>query len=57
MRHQYLVVVDIRMPPGGNAGLAAAVAIRERYEGRVAVLVLSQFLEPEYALRLLADRR
>ena len=49
-----LAVVDIRMPPTGNAGLAAAVAIRERHRGRVAVLVLSQFLEPEYALRLLA---
>ena len=49
-----LVVVDIRMPPTGNAGLAAAVAVRERHGGRVAVLVLSQFLEPDYALRLLA---
>lgn len=49
-----LVVVDIRMPPGGNAGLAAAVTIRERYGSRVPVLVLSQFLEPEYAMRLLA---
>ena len=50
-----LAVIDIRMPPTGNAGLAAAVAIRERHRGRVAVLVLSQFLEPEYALRLLAN--
>lgn len=48
----HLAVVDIRMPPGGNVGLAAAITIRERYP-TVGVLVLSQFLEPEYALRLL----
>jgi DNA-binding NarL/FixJ family response regulator len=48
----HLAVVDIRMPPGGNAGLAAALTIRERFS-TVGVLVLSQFLEPEYALRLL----
>lgn len=49
----HLAVVDIRMPPGGNAGLAAAVAIRDAHP-TVGVLVLSQYLEPEYALRLLA---
>ena len=48
----HLAVVDIRMPPGGNAGLAAALTIRERHP-MVGVLVVSQFLEPEYALRLL----
>jgi DNA-binding NarL/FixJ family response regulator len=48
-----LAVVDIRMPPGGNAGLTAALEIRARYGDRVRVLVLSQYLEPEYALRLL----
>lgn len=48
----HLAVVDIRMPPGGNAGLTAAVTIRERYP-TVGVLVLSQYLEPDYALRLL----
>ncbi|CAN5270232.1 response regulator transcription factor [soil metagenome] len=48
-----LAVVDIRMPPGGNAGLMAAEQIRDRYEGAVGVLVLSQYLEPDYALRLL----
>ena len=48
-----LAVVDIRMPPGGNAGLTAALEIRARYGGGVRVLVLSQYLEPEYALRLL----
>ena len=50
-----LAVVDIRMPPGGNAGLQAAEQIRDRYEGAVGVLVLSQYLEPDYALRLLGS--
>lgn len=50
-----LAVVDIRMPPGGNAGLAAALDIRARYGDAVKVLVLSQYLEPEYALRLLGS--
>lgn len=48
----HLAVVDIRMPPGGTAGLAAALTIRDQFP-TVSVLVLSQFLEPEYALRLL----
>ncbi|MEO5703960.1 MAG: response regulator transcription factor [Candidatus Limnocylindrales bacterium] len=48
----HLAVVDIRMPPGGNAGLTAAIAIRERHP-MVGVLILSQYLEPDYALRLL----
>jgi DNA-binding NarL/FixJ family response regulator len=48
----HLAVVDIRMPPSGNAGLAAALTIRDRHP-TVGVLVLSQHLEPDYALRLL----
>jgi DNA-binding NarL/FixJ family response regulator len=48
-----LAVLDIRMPPSGNAGLLAAETIRDRCHGRTAVLVLSQYLEPEYAIRLL----
>lgn len=48
-----LAVIDIRMPPQGNAGLQAAEEIRDHYHGEVRVLVLSQYLEPEYALRLL----
>lgn len=48
-----LAVVDIRMPPEGNAGLHAAEEIRDRYRGEIGVLVLSQYLEPDYALRLL----
>ena len=50
-----LAVVDIRMPPGGNAGLVAALDIRARYADRVRVLVLSQYHEPQYALRLLGS--
>jgi len=49
-----LAVVDIRMPPAGNAGLHAAEQIRDRYHGEVRILVLSQYLEPDYALRLLS---
>jgi DNA-binding NarL/FixJ family response regulator len=49
-----LAVVDIRMPPEGNAGLGAAEQIRDGHSGSVGVLVLSQYLEPDYALRLLS---
>ena len=49
-----LAVVDIRMPPSGIAGLQAAVRIRDEYGGAIGVLVLSQFLEPQYAMTLLA---
>ena len=49
-----LAVIDIRMPPSDTAGLQAAVRIHEVHGGAVGVLVLSQFLEPEYALMLLA---
>ena len=48
-----VAVVDIRMPPTHtDEGLAAAEAIRRRWP-RVGVLVLSQYVETEYALRLL----
>jgi DNA-binding NarL/FixJ family response regulator len=50
-----LAVIDIRMPPSDTAGLLAAVRIRDAYRGRIGVLMLSQFLEPSYALTLLAD--
>lgn len=49
-----LVVVDIRMPPGGNAGLIAAERLRDEHPGSLGVLVLSQYLEPDYAMRLLS---
>ena len=48
-----VAVVDIRMPPTHtDEGLAAAEEIRRRWPG-VGVLVLSQYVETEYALRLL----
>lgn len=46
-------LVDIRLPPSyGDEGLRAAAEIRARFPS-VAVLVLSQYVEAEYALRLL----
>ena len=48
-----VAIVDIRMPPGhSDEGLVAAAIIRERFPG-VGVLVLSQYIEPSYALRLM----
>ena len=50
-----VAIVDIRMPPTNtDEGLVAAQEIRTRYPG-TAVLVLSQHLEPRYAMRLLED--
>ena len=48
-----VAVVDIRMPPTHtDEGLRAAREIRERHEG-VGVLLLSQYVEPGYAMALL----
>jgi DNA-binding NarL/FixJ family response regulator len=48
-----VAVVDIRMPPTHtDEGLVAAETIRRRWP-LVGVLVLSQYIETEYALRLL----
>ena len=50
-----VAVVDIRMPPTHtDEGLRAAKEIRERHSG-VGVLVLSQYVEPTYAMELLSD--
>jgi DNA-binding NarL/FixJ family response regulator/class 3 adenylate cyclase len=50
-----VAVVDIRMPPTQtDEGLRAAQEIRESYPG-VGVLVLSQYVEPGYAMELLAE--
>jgi DNA-binding NarL/FixJ family response regulator len=50
-----VAVVDIRMPPThSDEGLRAAKEIRERHPG-VGVLVLSQYVEPEYAMDLLSE--
>ena len=48
-----VVVVDIKMPPTHtDEGLVVAERIRDEHPD-VAVLVLSQYLEPSYAMRLL----
>src|SRR5436309_7366816 len=50
-----VAIVDIRMPPTHtDEGLRAAREIREKYP-RTGVLVLSQYVEPEYALDLLSE--
>ena len=50
-----VAVVDIRMPPTHtDEGLRAAKEIREKHPD-VGVLVLSQYVEPSYAMELLAD--
>jgi DNA-binding NarL/FixJ family response regulator len=47
-----VAIIDIRMPPTRtDEGLRAAREIRSRYPD-TAVLVLSQHLEPDYALQL-----
>lgn len=51
-----VAVVDIRMPPGdGDGGIRATHQIRAEFGQRVAILVLSQYLEPDFAMRLLED--
>ncbi|MCP9487779.1 MAG: response regulator [Gaiellaceae bacterium MAG52_C11] len=55
MHRPDVAIVDIRMPPTQtDEGLRAAQQIRERHPG-VGVLVLSQYVEPGYALELLSE--
>jgi DNA-binding NarL/FixJ family response regulator len=55
-RRPDVALVDIRMPPTyTDEGLRAARVIRARYP-ETAVLVLSQHLEPAYALRLVEEK-
>jgi DNA-binding NarL/FixJ family response regulator len=50
-----VAVVDIRMPPTHtDEGLRAAREIREKHP-QTGVLVLSQYVEPAYAMELLAE--
>ena len=50
-----VAIVDIRMPPTHtDEGLVAAQRIRSEHPD-VAVLVLSQYVEPSYALRLIEE--
>ena len=54
--HPDVVVVDIRMPPTfTDEGLVAAQAIRAEHPD-IGVLVLSQYVEPRYAMLLLQDQ-
>jgi len=51
-----VAMVDIRMPPTNtDEGLVAAQKIRSEHP-EVGVLVLSQYVEPSYALRLIQDQ-
>jgi DNA-binding NarL/FixJ family response regulator len=55
LRTPDVAVVDIKMPPTHtDEGLVAAQRIRQEVPA-VAVLVLSQYLEPTYAIRLLEE--
>jgi DNA-binding NarL/FixJ family response regulator/class 3 adenylate cyclase len=50
-----VAIVDIRMPPTfSDEGLRAAKEIREKHPG-TGVLLLSQYVEPSYAMELLSD--
>jgi DNA-binding NarL/FixJ family response regulator len=50
-----VAIIDIRMPPTHtDEGLRAAQQIRDRHPD-VGVLVLSQYVEPAYALELLGE--
>jgi serine/threonine-protein kinase len=52
-----LVVTDIRMPPTHTTeGLQAAESLRREHPG-LAVIVLSQYVEPHYAMSLLQEGR
>ena len=51
-----VAIIDIRMPPTyTDEGLRAAEAIREEHGTKVGILVLSQYVETTFALRLVAD--
>jgi DNA-binding NarL/FixJ family response regulator len=51
-----VAIVDIRMPPGhADEGIRATHQIRTEFGNGMAVLVLSQYLEPDFALRLLGE--
>jgi serine/threonine-protein kinase len=51
-----VAIVDIRMPPGsGDEGIVATRAIRRTHGDAIGILVLSHYVEPEFALRVLED--
>lgn len=55
LSHPDVVLIDIRMPPTHtDEGLVAARTIRAAHP-EIGVLVLSQYIEPSYAMRLIED--
>lgn len=51
-----VAIIDIRMPPHQHdEGIVATRSIRRLHGDAIGVLVLSQYLEPEFALRLLEE--
>ena len=55
-RQPDIAIVDIRMPPTHtDEGLTAAKQIRAEHR-QIGVLVLSQYIEPSYAMRLIEDQ-
>ncbi len=54
--HPDVAIIDIRMPPDHtDEGLRAAETIRAEHGSEVGILVLSQYVETTFALRLVAD--
>jgi DNA-binding NarL/FixJ family response regulator len=52
-QHPDVLVTDIRMPPSGSEeGIQVAMALRES-DPEIGVVVLSQYAEPAYAVKLL----
>ncbi len=50
-----VAILDLRMPPGhGTEGIEAAQQIRERWP-TVGLLLLSQYVEAHYALKLMTE--
>ncbi len=51
-----VAIIDIRMPPTHtDEGIRATREIRAEHGDAIGVLILSQYLEPDFALRLLED--
>ncbi|MBA2634708.1 MAG: response regulator transcription factor [Chloroflexi bacterium] len=56
LAHPDVALVDIRMPPTHtDEGLVAAKAVRDEHPD-IGVLLLSQYVEPSYALRLIEEQ-
>lgn len=51
-----LVLIDVRMPPTFTSeGIRAALVVREQFP-QIAVMVLSQYVEEQYAAELISNR-